>query len=292
MDQLIQQAAEALGYPEGMVERSAKARASADGVSVEAVLTAWLGGEAPPPSAAPAASEPAAAAAPAASAAPPPEPSGPAVEELAPVGADESAEAPVEPEPEPEPEPVPAGGVPRWLAAVFIVVPLVALVYAMFFPNGPQCGDGGVLAIDPVTGEAVNCDGSEYGSAVLDFFAIGQVTYAQCSACHGPGGGGGSGFPAFTGGELLTTFPIGQCGDHVEWVAIGTLAWPEATYGATAKPVGGSGAQMPGFVNALSDVELRSVALYERVAFGGQAVDDALTDCGLVDEAGEMIAAG
>ena len=38
---------------------------------------------------------------------------------------------------------------------------------------------------------------------------------------------------------------------------------------------------MPPFGTALSDQELRSVVLYERVTFGGQSVADAIADCGL-----------
>ena len=46
--------------------------------------------------------------------------------------------------------------------------------------------------------------------------AIGQETYAQCSACHGNGGAGAGNFPAFINGELLATFPTGQCQSHVD----------------------------------------------------------------------------
>ena len=53
------------------------------------------------------------------------------------------------------------GALPRWLAALFVLIPAFAIGYALFLPNGPNCGDAGSLAIDPVTGLAVNCDGSE-----------------------------------------------------------------------------------------------------------------------------------
>jgi hypothetical protein len=173
------------------------------------------------------------------------------------------------------------------------VLPLIAVLYAMFLPNGPDCGDGATLAIDPVTGEAESCDGRPYGVDIVDFFAIGQETYAQCTACHGAGGAGSGNFPAFINGALLTTFPVGQCQSHVDWVTLGTLNWPDATYGATAKPVGGSGAQMPGFDGALSEEEIRAVVAYERIAFGGQALPDALADCGLSEDGpGELSAAG
>ena len=291
MDELAQQVAEALGYPVAMVLRSAEARAQADGTSVEAVLAAWAGGDVPVPSSTPApAAAPAAPAAPAE--APPAADAGPAVEVL---GPSEDEPSPAEPEPEePEAEEEPARPrlVPAWLAAAFIVLPLIAVTYALFLPNGPDCGDGAALAVDPVTGEAENCDGRPYGVEVVDFFAIGQEVYAQCSACHGTGGAGGGNFPAFINGAILATFPAGQCQSHVDWVVLGTLNWPDPTYGATETPVGSSGAQMPGFEGALTDEEIRAVVAYERIAFGGQPLPDALADCGLGEGGGELAAAG
>jgi hypothetical protein len=299
MDQLVSTIAAATNVPEEMVLRSARARANADGVEVEAVLRAWSGaGEIPEGQAPPAASEEAAPQEPAAPAAPDPaEPSGPAVEVIAaepePAQAEEAGTGhsdepePRDPEWEPEEEAVAAGSIPRWLAAVFLIVPTLAVMYALFLPNGPNCGDSGRLAVDPVTGEAVNCDGSPYGVEVIDFFAIGLEEYASCSACHGENGGGAGNFPGFVGGELLGTFPEGRCEDQVEWVRLGTAGWPEPTYGATAKPVGGSGAVMPAFGDVLDEQQLRSVILYERVQFGGQDLGAAIADCGLGEEGTE-----
>jgi mono/diheme cytochrome c family protein len=164
--------------------------------------------------------------------------------------------------------PVGAGvGFPRWLAAAFVVLPSLALLYVLVLPSGPQCGSAGALGIDPSTGVAENCDGSEYGSDANDVFAIGNDLYSgNCASCHGANGGGGTG-PAFTNGAVLATF--GACTDHVEWVAIGTANWPDATYGDTAKPAGGGG-QMPGYENTFTPEEIAAVVLYERVAFGGE----------------------
>ena len=69
MSEVLAAAAAALGAPEHLVERSAAARAAAEGVSVDDLLSAWAGG-APAPSSgtAPAAPQPAPAAAPAAAA--------------------------------------------------------------------------------------------------------------------------------------------------------------------------------------------------------------------------------
>ena len=46
---------------------------------------------------------------------------------------------------------------------------------------------------------------------------------------------------------------------------------------------------MPAFGNALTPEELRAVVLYERVQFGGEPVEEAQVDCGLVTAEGELI---
>ncbi len=278
---IVAAAAEKMGMPESMVKRSAAARAKAQGVEVDAVLMEWAGVDASSAAASPAATAPGPAT-PAAPATPAPVvATQPAVE--APASSDE--EEPPEPEDadplESEQEAVAAGALPRWLAALFVFVPAFAIAYALFLPNGPNCGDAGSLAVDPVTGLAVNCDGSAFGSGTVDLFALGAEVYdgIGCTACHGPAGGGVASFPAFTGGALLTTFPQDSCSAQIEWIGLGTLDWPDSTYGANAKPVGGSGAVMPGFAGVLSSQEIAAVALYERVAFGGQDLEAAITDC-------------
>lgn len=47
MSDLLEAAAETLGTPAALVQRSAAARAAADGTDVDAILAAWAGGEAP-----------------------------------------------------------------------------------------------------------------------------------------------------------------------------------------------------------------------------------------------------
>jgi hypothetical protein len=293
MKDLVQKIADERGYPADLVMRSAQARAQARGVPTETVVAEWAGvegGAAPaasPTAAAPEAGAPVAAAA----EAPAEEPAGPKVEVLAPEPPDVEAEAEEPPAPaEPEEEaPEPAGllvGFPGWLAAAFVAIPVIAVLYALALPNGPACGSAGQLAIDPESGVATNCDGSEYGVELANFFATGQAIYdANCAACHGAGGGGGAG-PALAGGAVAATF--GACDSHIQWVALATPGWPEASYGDTAKPVGGGGF-MPGFENVLSESDLASVSLYERVQFGGLPLAEAETDCGL---GGGAVAAG
>ena len=135
------------------------------------------------------------------------------------------------------------------------------------------------------TGLAVNCDGSEYGIDIVNYFSLGEEIYGQCSSCHGANGGGGGNFPAFVDGALDATFPEGTCSDMVEWVRLGSAGWPELTYGATGKEVGSSGAQMPAFGNVLSEEELRAVVLFERVQYSGYDLDATLADCGLGEDA-------
>jgi mono/diheme cytochrome c family protein len=290
MDNLIAQIAAEQGFPEDLVRRSAQARAQEQGVSVEDIIRQWAGGEAA--GAAPAAAAPEPEAEPTAAGGTPqaepaekaaPAPSGPEVEVLAPAEPAAAQVTPDDTEAPPGPRSVLAG-FPRWLAAAFVVIPMIAVLYALLAPDGPDCGVSGQLALDPVTGEAENCDGTEYGVVVLNLFSMGEELYvSKCAACHGAGGGGGAG-QVLAGGAVLASFPAGQCATHIEWVALGTAAWPDPTYGALNKPVGGFG-NMPGFGSSLTPEEIAAVSLYERVAFGGEALPEAEADCTPVDAA-------
>jgi mono/diheme cytochrome c family protein len=171
-------------------------------------------------------------------------------------------------------------GFPRWLAASFIIIPMIALLYAGFSPNGPSCGTSGQLKINPVTGDVEACQG---GAAV--FFTQGEATFKSiCAACHGADGTGGVG-PSMVGGAVLQTFS--SCTDHIAWVTTGSNNWPDPTYGDTKKPVlGYSGAAMPGFGGTLTDQEIAAVVLYERVAFGGADPVTEAANCGLTTAGG------
>ena len=287
MDELLDKVADAKGRPAALAKRSAEARAKKTGESLESVLADWAGVDPADVATgdAPAAAAPAPAPAPAQAAAPAEASSDDAT-------TDDDIEV-IEPsveetdgEDEVDDEPVAAstGRYPTWLAAAFLIIPLLAVTYIMISPNGPDCGTGGQLLIDPVTGNAVNCDGSAYGTTEVDYFANGAGIYAQCQACHSSDGSGGAG-PAFVGGELLTTFPSGSCVDQIEWIALGTVGFPDPTYGANGKPVGGFGV-MPGFGTTLDPEQIAEVALYERVQFGGQDLAEAEADCGLVEASG------
>ena len=289
MDELLQQVSEQTGIPVDMLERAAQARAEADGTTAEAVVAGWAG--APVPTAgespAPAPAAPIGTAAPTPAAAMPIEAEAPAlaIEVLEPA-------AVAAPEKEAEPEPVAAGpGWPRWLSAGFVIIPFIAVVYALYIPNGPDCGSAGRLEVDPVTGNAVNCDGSEYGATDVDFFSIGEGLFesSACFACHGPTGGGGPG-PALAGGSVVSTFS--SCDDQIEWVTLGSAGWSGETYGDSDKPKRGG---MPSFgtgANPLSDEDLAAVVLFERVQFGELDLAEAESDCGLASEGAENVALG
>ena len=310
-------AAEALGIPEMLVQRSAEARAEETGASVDEILAAWAGGESGP--AAPAPAEPVETT----------EPDQKPEVALEPESAPESSQVTIEiPGDEPErgaPAPavtvsraagptevtaaeasnlpvvvtVPTSGIkertnfaiPKWLATLFFIVPLVAL-FAVGGAATGECGSATELATNVITGEIVNCDGSEFtGSAIggggADFIAMGEALFqggevsgVNCAACHGAGGGGGAG-PALNG--VLRVF--GSCPDHIEWVALATTGFEAAgrsTYGDSDKPVRGFGL-MPGFGSSLSEEQIAAVAAFERVRFGGQEPEAALTDCGLAE---------
>jgi|GEM_PF-374102 len=281
MDELLDKVAEAKGMPAPLAKRSAEARAKKTGEPLEAVLAEWAGVDVASVAVAGAAQP----VPPADSPATPAQPSEAGVEAVAEVEVIEAKESAPEGADEPKPVASGSGGYPMWLAAAFVIIPILAVVYILVSPNGPDCGVAGQLRVDEATGLAVNCDGSDFGSSSIDFLAIGSGIYSQCAACHGADGGGGVG-PAFNGGAVLATFPSGSCSNHVEWVALGSANFPEATYGATNKPVGGIGV-MPGYEGSLTPEEIAAVSLYERVQFGGQPIEEAEVDCGLVVPEGE-----
>jgi hypothetical protein len=312
----LSDAAAALGLPEALVQRSAEARAAESGASVDEILAAWAGGEgAAEPAAEPeappaeeAVEEPEAAEEPETVSAPTPvietpEPTS-APAPAAPAAAPGRAPVPAEVTAAeaahlPEVITVPTAGIkertnftiPRWLTALMLIAPLFAL-FALGGSATGACGEGTELRVDVISGDIVNCDGSEFtgggaGGGGTDFIALGGDLYAgnvtpaaTCAGCHGASGQGSGNFPPLTG--VLTTF--GACEDHIEWVTLGSQGFSaQGTYGDTNKPVNGG---MPPHA-ALTDEQLRSVAAFERVRFGGANPEETLVDCGLVEAEGE-----
>ncbi len=105
----------------------------------------------------------------------------------------------------------------------------------------------------------------------------GAEAYSNCASCHGGGGGGGSGY-AFTGGEVLLTFP--NIEDQLRYVYFGTAEYNLAgvsDYGNPDRPggarvTGGQGV-MPGqgesIGGSLSDYNILGVVCHERYTLGG-----------------------
>ncbi len=299
MSEYLAAAAEKMGRPEALVLRSAEARAKILGVTVEDLLRDWAGGEAATAATSTPSPEPApeTAPTPAAPAAAPEAPSAPVAEGSVTV-VHETLPTPATVTPEEamgwdqvttiasdDVRERPGSVIPRWLAAAFVISPVLALSYLVMNSEGVECGTSGLLASD-FEGNLANCDLTAYvpgggsGDAVVAAaFATGQGIYSQCSSCHGASGEGGVG-PAFA--DVTSTFA--SCSDHIEWVTLGSAGWPDATYGDGGKPVAGG---MPGYGASLSESDLAGIALYERVQFGGQAMEEAAVDCGLVEPEAE-----
>ena len=310
MSENLARAAEVLGAPEILVQRSAEARAAADGVPVEEVLAAWAGGGGSPSSSA---SAPAAAPepSPAPASAPEPSPGPAAAPEPSPAPTAPSAPSPAPvaasaPDPLPPPSEVTAkeavsfpvvvsvptarltertsSTLPRWLAALFLVIPVIGLLYLAGNSARAGCVEGGVqLAVNRLDSTVVNCDGSEFTGRAVDttgnILAVGEAVFETCAGCHGANGEGGVG-PALA--TVLTTFS--SCPDHIEWVALATGGFQEAgidTYGDLAATVGGGGF-MPGFATSNTADEIAAVVAFERIRFGGADPDQTLVECGLV----------
>jgi mono/diheme cytochrome c family protein len=299
-------AAAALGLPEALVQRSAAARAAESGQSVEEILAAWAGGETVAAPTAPSEPEPAPSDVESADTleptpAPDVEIAEPAAAAVA-VGATPSRK-PVPAEVTaaeashlPEVITVPTAGIkertnfviPKWLTALLVIVPLFAL-FALGGSSTGACGEATELATNVITGEIVNCDGSEFtgggaGGGATDYVALGDTIFhgeavsgVNCAGCHGVNGEGGGAFPALTG--VLTTF--GSCADHIEWVTLGSAGFPDG-HGDTNKTTNGG---MPAFGGSLSEEQIAAVAAYERVRFGGGNPDEVLVDCGLAEAA-------
>lgn len=117
----------------------------------------------------------------------------------------------------------------------------------------------------------VGCGGSDDASPVRQ----GRTVYGDsCAVCHGSGGQGQVG-PGLA--DVVETWP--SCDGHVEWIEVGSEGWRSRhgdSYGATKRPIEGG---MPAHVGVLTDDQMRLVALFERVTYGGQPEAEALADC-------------
>ena len=303
MSELLSKVAELLNAPESLVQRSAEARAEASGRTVDEVLQSWAGGETvasaeKPVEEAPVEEAPVEEA--------PVEEDKPKeqIEESAEIVKDETKSAPAISSQENIKKVIhkvsfanktlnikvnAETSLPRWLNFSFVLIPLFIVIGIVNTSSTQECGENGILDVDRKTQLTVNCDGTAFegkgvGSASsINYIALGQQVYsgaAACAGCHGVNGGGGVG-PAFTGGELYTTFPT--CSDHALWIELGSAGWQAEigpAYGAENKvSIGG----MPGFEGKLTEDEIYAVVVFERVVFGGGNTDEVLEDCGLLE---------
>lgn len=114
--------------------------------------------------------------------------------------------------------------------------------------------------------------------------AEGRELFGSCSVCHGADGGGVGTAPALADGAVVETFAAWE--DQVEWVTVGTNDWLDttgsATYGDSAKPVGGSGGIMPGFGaehgGTLTEEEILLVVRYEREVIAEHGCEPTLAE--------------
>ena len=109
---------------------------------------------------------------------------------------------------------------------------------------------------------------------------VGDEVYGGCASCHGGDASGGVG-RAFTGGEVLKTFP--HIEDQVRFVYYGTEGYEAAgvdSYGDPDREGGPhlvrsfNGAAMPAQGGVLTDAEILGVVCHERYTLGGATPGD------------------
>ncbi|MEP1123347.1 MAG: hypothetical protein ABJH68_05585 [Ilumatobacter sp.] len=113
---------------------------------------------------------------------------------------------------------------------------------------------------------------------------IGAEEYGACASCHGANGGGGVG-RAFSGGEVLATFP--NIEDQLRFVYWGSGEYNLAAVDNYGNPDREGGPHLTGSFGVmpqqgasagggLTDYEILGVVCHERYALGGAAPDDEL----------------
>ncbi len=157
------------------------------------------------------------------------------------------------PPPKPDSFPVAAykrrNRIPFWAMAALALLPIWAFMYARAVTTQAE------VAAGPLS--------------------VGSDTYGVCASCHGGSGEGGVGY-AFTGGEVMKTFP--HIEDQVRFVYFGSEQYQAAgvdVYGDPAREGGPpvvlarNGSPMPGWGGNLTDAEILGVVCHERFDLGG-----------------------
>ena len=141
--------------------------------------------------------------------------------------------------------------IPFWAMAALSILPVWAFMYARAVTDQPEEAAGPL--------------------------GIGGEVYGGCASCHGGAGGGGVGY-AFTGGEVLATFP--NIEDQLRYVYFGTGEYNLAGVEIYGNPDREGGAHVTGALGvmpqqgesvggALTDYEILAVVCHERYALGG-----------------------
>ena len=158
---------------------------------------------------------------------------------------------------------------PRWLVALYTLLPLFALVYILQYATGPKCGQAGALQVSDKDGGLLTCEGDKLGVKPKPNPRVGAAIFgANCASCHLASGAGsdqgGTGRPLYAQGTLFEDFP--DLRSHVQFVKGGTAVNP--VYGAKHRQAGP--VTMPAFEGKLSPFDLASAVTYERwVLHGG-----------------------
>ncbi len=162
------------------------------------------------------------------------------------------APAPAAPPP-PKPEPVYVQAakrrrkIPFWAMATLSLMPVWLFMYVRAVTEPPEVVEGPL--------------------------GIGTEIYSSCASCHGAEGGGGVGY-AFSGGEVLKTFP--HIEDQIRYVFYGTEGYNAADVEIYGNPdreggphVTGARGVMPAFGGQLTQYEIVAVVCHERYDLGG-----------------------
>lgn len=137
--------------------------------------------------------------------------------------------------------------VPWWAMATLSLMPVWGFMYVRALTASTEAAEGPV--------------------------GLGAEIYNACASCHGGGGGGGVGY-AFTGGEVLKTFP--NIEDQLRYVEYGTEGYNLEgieIYGSPDREGGphvtGAKGNMPAFGGQLTGYEILGVVCHERYTLGG-----------------------
>ena len=179
-----------------------------------------------------------------------PAPTGPAPRTAAP--------EPAAPEP-PKPDPVYVQAakqrrkIPWWAMATLSLMPVWGFMYWRALTETTETAEGPI--------------------------GLGAEIYASnCASCHGGGGEGGVGY-AFTGGEILLSYP--NIEDQLRYVYYGTSQYNLAEVDIPGNPdrpggphVTGELGVMPGFAGQITDYQLLGAVCHERYTLGGADPSD------------------